>query len=233
MTAFTPAFGRVPAPDPNDRKYPMRAMLSTSSTTPRTRYWAFFAQALNQGATSSCVGHAWTSMLLAAPTVHGPGSPVRANPSKYAIDLYEQAKTLDEWDGSNYDGTSVRAGAKALTAQGRLASYLWAWDAATVQQYVLQRGVVVVGTAWHNAMTYPDADGFLTVSGAVVGGHAYALIGYSEDREAFRVINSWGPFWGQNGRAWLRRADLAALLADGGEAVSGVEQKVPAMKAAA
>lgn len=35
------------------------------------------------------------------------------------------------------------------------------------------------------------------------GGHAMAVIGYDDDRGAFKVINSWGPAWGDNGYAWI------------------------------
>jgi len=33
--------------------------------------------------------------------------------------------------------------------------------------------------------------------------HAMAVVGYDEDRQAFRVINSWGQWWGDGGYAWI------------------------------
>jgi C1A family cysteine protease len=35
------------------------------------------------------------------------------------------------------------------------------------------------------------------------GGHAMVLIGYDDDRRAFRLQNSWGTGWGDQGRAWV------------------------------
>ena len=35
------------------------------------------------------------------------------------------------------------------------------------------------------------------------GGHAMAIVGYDDRKQAFRVINSWGKGWGDNGYAWL------------------------------
>jgi hypothetical protein len=34
-------------------------------------------------------------------------------------------------------------------------------------------------------------------------GHAMAIVGYDGMRNAFRVLNSWGPGWGDNGYVWL------------------------------
>jgi hypothetical protein len=33
--------------------------------------------------------------------------------------------------------------------------------------------------------------------------HAMALVGYDDDKNAFRVRNSWGPTWGDNGSIWV------------------------------
>jgi hypothetical protein len=33
--------------------------------------------------------------------------------------------------------------------------------------------------------------------------HAMAIVGYDEDRQALRIMNSWGPIWGDKGYAWI------------------------------
>ncbi len=40
------------------------------------------------------------------------------------------------------------------------------------------------------------------------GGHAMCVIGYDDRKQAFQIMNSWGPEWGQNGVAWVRYADF-------------------------
>ncbi len=37
-------------------------------------------------------------------------------------------------------------------------------------------------------------------------GHAMAIVGYDDRKQAFRVINSWGKGWGDNGYVWLSYA---------------------------
>jgi hypothetical protein len=41
------------------------------------------------------------------------------------------------------------------------------------------------------------------ISGKQLGGHAMVIVGYDDDRGAFRVQNSWGRDWGDGGYYWL------------------------------
>ena len=36
-----------------------------------------------------------------------------------------------------------------------------------------------------------------------VGWHSFTLVGYDERRQAFKLINSWGTKWGDNGYGWI------------------------------
>jgi hypothetical protein len=58
-------------------------------------WWRFY----DQGEEGSCVGFATSRMMTLLNRVRYDGQA-----------LYEFAKTIDEWPGSDYDGTSVRAG---------------------------------------------------------------------------------------------------------------------------
>ena len=58
----------------------------------------------------------------------------------------------------------------------------------------------------------PAADDFMAFTGPGIythasaessNWHAMALVGYDEDRQAFRAINSWGSTWGDAGYAWI------------------------------
>ena len=39
-----------------------------------------------------------------------------------------------------------------------------------------------------------------------------AVVGYSEDRQAFRIINSWGDWWADNGYAWIGYSTFKTLV---------------------
>ena len=35
------------------------------------------------------------------------------------------------------------------------------------------------------------------------GGHAMLVVGYDDDMNAFKVVNSWGKEWGNDGFVWI------------------------------
>jgi hypothetical protein len=177
--------------------------------------WADTEPVLDQGQTGHCVGFGgaqWGNTL--------PVDDKYANADGDAI--YYECKVIDG-EPLAEDGSDVRSLAKALQARGRLGSYAFA---ATVDEscaWVMQHGPVIWGTDWRASMFTPDAQGFVTLAGAVAGGHCYAQVGYDPAADALKFVNSWGAGWGQNGRFLMRKADAVALFASQGEALAATE----------
>jgi len=71
------------------------------------------------------------------------------------------------------------------------------------------------------------------VDAKTAGWHEMALVGYDERKQAFRLINSWGPRWGDHGYAWIsyevftKRVREAAMLDVGASAPKVAEVKPP------
>jgi hypothetical protein len=215
-----PGFGRLISLDKRDLKYPMRA-LTRRIELPTSRLWSSKrAYVLDQGETPHCVGFAWAGFLEAAPFMH---QLQNADGDRF----YALAQELDEWPGSDYDGTSTRGGAKALQSLGLITGeYVWAQSEEDVWRFVLGRGPVVTGTTWLTDMFTPDAKGYIHATGGEEGGHDWLIIGASLKRNAYRMQNSWGTSWGENGRAWIKREDYKTLLETlGGDCASAVEVK--------
>lgn len=214
--------GRLPAADVRDTRFPMRALLAAALPVKQQRYYRT-GPVLDQGRTSSCVGHAWRQFLSSAPLM------TRGGPD--ALSIYRESQKVDEWPGEEpaYFGTSVRAGVKCLQGLGHIGPYHWAWDAATVRDWLLSdRGTVVLGTDWYAAYGTPDREGIIQRQNSPLrGGHAYLCIGYSAPRGLFRCVNSWGADWGQRGRFWIAGEELDHLLLDGGEACVATEALRP------
>ena len=211
-------FGRRYAPDERDRLFAIPRLTSTRVA----RYWSTF-DPLDQGQTSQCVAYSTCHWLLTAPVRNLTFDRQFPNIQAFAGYLYKECQFVDEWPGEDYEGTSVRAAFKLLKQWGYVSEYRWAWDAETVALHVLEVGPVVVGTNWYGLMMSPSAANYLELKGEIVGGHAYMLTGFSRRRNAFRVFNSWGRAWGQNGRAWLRYDDFQRLLKEQGEACTATE----------
>lgn len=214
--------GRLPAPDDNDRRFLMANVLPPEGVTDRTwRYWIDGYWFGDQGPTSQCVEYAWHHWVQAAPI-----KPVGRGPYWDIGSVYREAQKVDEWEGENYDGTSVRAGAKVLQQLGYIESYHWAWDIDTLVNAVLTTGPVVVGTIWYEGMFYPDPKtGTVQPTGRMAGGHAYLLTGVNTKTGRFRFKNSWSKNWGKTGRFWMDIEKFEPLLNQDGEACLALELK--------
>lgn len=233
MSAEFP-LGRRLSVDPDDHKFLMRRKLAAPGTAlPTRKTWAIGGKSLDQGATSSCVGHAWRNFLRCAPV-----RTEKTGPSQW--DVYRYAVLHDEWTGNDNeaefpdgdprmdDGTSVRAGAGALIHAKMLGTYLWAFDLQSVIEWALTKGPVVLGTNWYDSMFDPDSKGLvkITPTANLAGGHAYLLRGVDRKHGLATCENSWGDQWGRNGGFDISFADLERLIHENGEACTAIEQKL-------
>lgn len=223
--------GRRYAPDVRDRGYLLAAPPPTQKI-PAYRMWQTGVR-LDQGQTPQCVGYSCALLVRAGPIV---------NPLPDPSKIYALAQTLDEFpDTPPADGTSVRAGFKALQKMGILSAYHWAPNISTAMNFVLSTGPMVFGTNWYDSMFDPDKHGYLNIDpkAQVAGGHAWLVCGAENGRTnpdgskgAARMQNSWGRSWGDNGRAWISYDTLSRLIKEDGEAGMGIEIKEAAKAAA-
>lgn len=229
-----PILGRRIATDERDQQYPMRPQ----ATTPQERdalnvgyrYWWQDGWWGDQWYTPQCVAYAWTHWAEDGPitqvprkpnrvSVHGQGNAI-INPQE----AYDWCQRNDEWPYENYDGTSVRAGAKYLRERGLIKEFHWARDIDTVVKAILTEAPVVVGTNWSESMMEVDEEGMIHYNPSTpVYGHAYLLNGVSKPRGIIRIKNSWGRQWGDEGTAEISITDMEQLLRDRGEACLAVE----------
>lgn len=179
-----------------------------------SRFWRDDRWRGDQGYTPECVGFASAHLLSTRPHVQW------LNPHG----IYSLAQYLDEWSGENYDGTSVRAAMKVLQLLGFIDVYGFAFNVLQVRDYILENGPVVLGISWLEGMENPDKDAVIHATGRDLGGHAILATGYK--RGKFRLLQSWGPSWGDKGHCWLSLHDLDKLLTMDGEAVTPTERKL-------
>lgn len=206
--------GRIVRFDPRDKKFPFRRPRAAAPAG--VKHWRDDWYRGDQGDTPHCVGFAWLHWLA--------NDPIRGQYLTPA-GIYDFAQRLDDWKGEAYEGTSVRAGCKALRSLGYVERFEWCATVDQVAAAILTRGPVVFGSTWFEGMNDPDGAGYVDATGEQLGGHAYLLNGVDTHRRRFRLLNSWGPNWGDVGRAWLSFDDAAELLADDGEACSALERR--------
>ena len=204
--------GRVVQHDPRSFGFP--ATLGVLKTVTHRHYGGV----LDQGSTGSCTGNAAADALNTVPLRNGR----RLLTEVDARTLYHEATVLDGFPGTwppTDTGSSGLAVAKAVVKAGWATGYTHAFGLDQCLA-ALVLAPVIVGTNWHQDMFTPDTAGYLHPTGAVVGGHEYALIGLDVARKRVTMLNSWSASWGRNGRAHITFADLGTLLADSGDVVS-------------
>jgi hypothetical protein len=222
MSGTLPGLGRLFHPDPRD--WPLRAVAAPAQepVERRTKIWTMRYRWLDQGATGTCVGHGWKHELLCEPTrsTKRLGSPT-------PFDIYDAAISIDEWTENDGDtarqfGTSVRAGAKVLQALGLLDHYAFVQSIHEAIDWLCspRGGPLVTGFNWYETMFERNAAGFLTIGGAIRGGHCTLAHGWDNRRGAVKCLTSWRDF----GPFWLAGEDFERLLREDGEACAPVDR---------
>lgn len=209
-------FGRITQFDERSRSFPIRSLLHPA-VKPRNHTWTCRPH-LDQGQTSSCVGHGWAHEIAAVPVID-------AVTEALALDIYQQAQTIDGFDGP-HDGTSVLAGAKTVAKLGYMGEYRWAFGLDDLVLALGWAGPAVLGLAWHDGMMTPNS-GMIRPTGPVVGGHCVLAVGVSPIDRMIRIHNSWGRTWGAGGDAMITFDDMATLLGEQGEACIPVHRHHP------
>jgi len=65
-----------------------------------------------------------------------------------------------------------------------------------------------------------------SVTGQEIGGHAMVVVGYSDAKNAFKILNSWGENWGTKGYFWISYTMFPKVVREGyvmKDAVNGTE----------
>lgn len=185
---------------------------------------------LDQGREGACTGYGLATVANFLLSARG-RRPVADEVS--ASMLYVMAKRYDEWPGEEYEGSSARGAMKGWHKHGVCGKQIWtdaggsfndkiAADAigrplgayfrvnhrdlvamhAAINEVGMLFATARVHSGWMNVTTGDEQIDYLP---GVLGGHAFAIVGY--DRHGLWIQNSWGTDWGSGGLARLSYAD--------------------------
>lgn len=209
-------FGRVPSP-PDNRDFKLSHFMprgALKQTFITSKKWDFPVESLDQEISNHCCGFAMADFGINLPTF-----------TKYTNDdghkFYYLCKIEDGEPGME-DGSYIRSVVKVLKNLGKIEAYAFAYDMESIKWWILNRGPMIVGTAWTEGMMIPDEENIIHVIGRTVGGHAYLLNEWREDGY-IGIQNSWGTSWGDNGKAYIGSEDFKKIFMYDGEAVTAVE----------
>ncbi len=112
------------------------------------------------------------------------------------------------YDAKDYwSKPSTKAKSEAAQYKGLKYSRIDYSDVKAVKSYLAQGVPVVFGVSVDDAFYQLSKDNYVykATGGRSYGGHAMTLVGYDDSKYggAFKLINSWGTYWGLNGFAWI------------------------------
>lgn len=201
--------------DDRNRNYPARGFLF-GAQEPIVKKTHRRGSAYDQGRTSTCVAQTGKGMLNTAPFS---SFETYYRRSRYSIDqFYEGAQGLDEWPGTDYDGTSGKGMCEWLLSAGIISEYRWCFGLDDLLRTLSHHGPVGVGTWWRSGMWEPDDNGLVRYEGSYAGGHQIEAIGVDPSKEEVEFMNSWGKQWGMNGRFRMKWDQLDLALRDDADA---------------
>jgi hypothetical protein len=146
--------------------------------------------------------------------------------------LYRECTANDpfsgQWEPEDTGSDGLTLG-KMLKARGLISGYQHATSIAACH-VAIQNGPFAVGIPWYQNMFYPDPNGVVVPSGAMVGGHEIVCDEYDLDRDLWWYTNSWSDGWGIRGRFAMSSATFQTLLSRQGDATHFVPVTAPAPK---
>jgi len=87
--------------------------------------------------------------------------------------------------------------------------------------------VVIGATLYPNFINWQGGGIYQRTSGDAGGGHAMVLVGYNDTKKAFKILNSWGSTWGDQGYAWCSYQIFLAIVNEGYVAKDAINGTVP------
>ena len=221
--------------DPRSRDYPMAAAPDALPRRASTQqFWDMRGYAGDQGSIPACTGFAAVHWLNAGPVrnnnVEEGGDSSTPEEDPYEIWGLSQERLWGKRDPN--EGSQNTVAMEVLRDMGYISAYYHAEGSSgganpgrgdlavrDIQDCLLYKGPVVVGTPWWNSMFFPNRDGFITIDRTKysTGGHAYLLSGINVTEGWVELKNSWGPDWGTKA-PWrkkpIRKGSMARISLD-------------------
>lgn len=149
----------------------------------------------------------------------------------FVFDGYVYTTKIDPFPGdmpSQDTGSDGPSAAQAMVNLGLAVKYNHAFSLAALQT-ALQDGPVMWGTVWLNSMYNLDAHDCLVVdtSSGEAGGHEMEISGWDSDTGLYKIPQSWGTGFGDNGWIYAKEPDLVKLLAMDGDITQPVFATAP------
>lgn len=223
-----PRLGRVVEHDPRSRHF---AFVAKADVPLVSKRWTRNIPVFDQGSIGSCTGNTAVGGLGTSPFYETLSSLGIQFVQDTAVDVYSAATVVDGFPGTytpDDTGSSGLAVAKVLQSRGWISGYQHTFSFGDMAA-ALQKGPVFVGINWYNNFFNPNVDGEITIleTDYVAGGHEVLCDEIDMERQRFGFTNSWGEYWGKEGRFYVSFDLMKRLLKEDGDVVVPVPLTAP------
>lgn len=228
-------FGWIP-PDDDKRAQNERYLLrgvypQAPAVVERVFEYPPYITQYDQGPIGACVGYSCSWMMS-----------IYNQPDCYnAYWLYKRAQKIDGDPGTSgdNDGAYVWAAGDVLRKEGHaiiktttpvkdygIQSYYWCRTVDDIRTAIFEGRPPVFGIYWYSNFNTPKVKnneywiGEAALWGSILGGHAICCIGASDQRQAFKLLNTWGK---QYPPVWISYKSITKLLGQNGECMVGLD----------
>jgi hypothetical protein len=230
---MTPQFGWIP---PTAEKqadndcYQLRRIYAAPLTVEKQFAYPAYVRDYDQGQTGACTGYSstWAMSIYNAK---------KYNPMwlyRRGQDTDGDPRTKDDDDGGyiwavmdvlRKEGHALSGSTSPVKAEG-IQSYYWCKSIDDIRSAIDAYRVPVFGIYWYNEFMQPRTIngeywiGTKSSWGQILGGHAICCIAASDQRQAVRLLNSWGSGYPP---VWISYASITKLLSQQGECAVGLD----------
>lgn len=224
MTQTLRPLGHVPSkPDPRDYKHPRYSSAGVTIAFPKVYTVPSQAPIWNQGSSPTCVGHALAGLMNQVLNVKGFNrvlsclagyvgarslehpAPVEGTNIRDAL-LYAQQSGIppvEDWPLDNGDGKP-----NAQAASDALLTRVGGFASVSTSEYDIKYAILLSQSNLIAALDVtpgfdsPDSNGVMATGGSSRGSHAINIVGWDDDKQCWKIRNSWGTGWALGGYAY-------------------------------
>lgn len=183
-------------------------------------YLNYMTPVRNQGQRPTCVPHAISAFLdyrLSVGGKLGPKASLKFVSVNMSMEQIYNARTTTSVDGMTYKDALEFCKNEGVTYEGeglngqkqrnyKLKGYGKLTSMLAIKTSLLFNGPCMIATLVRSSGTdfWRGYENY--------GGHATALVGYSDEKQAFLLRNSWGQSYGMKGYAWFPYEDFKYIL---------------------